>query len=97
MPEKTEKDAPNGPQGQGKQCCSVCNDLLDECGPDLFPLYSKKLLIRGWAGRVSPVEERYVRAHRSEAAEKAGQRRAAHLRKVRFQPQKVNTQDGFAS
>lgn len=46
--------------------CKACNDLRDECG-EHFLIYSKKLLIRGWAGVMSPVERAYMRAHRSEA------------------------------
>ena len=68
-------------------CCSACDDLLAECGSDLFPLYRKKLLTRGWAGTHSPVERRYVRRHRSEAAQKDAERRAVTMRRVRSKRQ----------
>jgi len=44
--------------------CPACRALLAECGDDLFPMYSRKLLIRGLAGHMSAVERRYVQAHR---------------------------------
>lgn len=43
--------------------CEACRALLKECGPDHFEMYRKKLLIRGWAGSVSPVEKAYQKAH----------------------------------
>ena len=45
-------------------CCPACEGLLAECGPELWPLYSRKLLLRGWAGSMSPAERAYVKAHR---------------------------------
>lgn len=51
--------------------CKACAALLAECGPDLFPMYSRKLLIHGWAGSMSAVEKAYRRVHRSEAQQKA--------------------------
>lgn len=77
----------------GGMGCTPCEELLGECGLDLFKSYSK-LLIRGWPGRVSPVERGYVRAHRSRAASRQARHRAANLRKVRFQAQKSNTRGG---
>jgi hypothetical protein len=32
--------------------------------PDLFHLHRRKLLIRGWAGRLDDLERAYLRAHR---------------------------------
>jgi hypothetical protein len=87
LAQPTQDDVP--PSGT---CCTVCDDLLAECGSELFPLYSKKLLIRGWAGRMSPVERRYFRRHRSGAGKRDAARRAERLRKVRFQPRNVNPQ-----
>ena len=49
--------------------CQACADLMAECGPRLFPMYSKKLLIRGWAGQYSRVERAYTRAHRKPPSE----------------------------
>lgn len=46
--------------------CKTCAQLADECGA-LFSMYAKKLLVRGWAGVMSPVERAYVREHRSPA------------------------------
>lgn len=43
--------------------CAACAALLDECGDALFPLYRKKLLKQGWAGRYSPVEKTYRKTH----------------------------------
>jgi hypothetical protein len=50
--------------------CPACAALLDECGETLFPMYRKKLLVRGWPGLLSPVEKAYRAAHgeKSEAA-----------------------------
>ena len=44
--------------------CTACTALLAECGEELFDLYRRKLLKRGWAGRKNPVERAYIRAHR---------------------------------
>ncbi len=59
--------------------CDACVGLRAECGVDLYPMYAKKLLIRGWVGVVTPAERAYVRVHRSEAqkaqAAVLGQRR----------------------
>lgn len=46
--------------------CRACADLLAECG-EHFAMYADRLLQRGWAGTMSPVERAYVVAHRSEA------------------------------
>lgn len=51
--------------------CKACQALLAECGERLFPMYSRKLLIHGWAGSTTPVEKAYRRAHRSAAQTKA--------------------------
>lgn len=42
-------------------------------------MYRRKLLIRGWAGQYSPVERRYVAAHRSEARQNAAAAKAQRL------------------
>ncbi len=47
--------------------CDACMALLAECGDRLFDHYSRKLLVRGWAGQLTPVERAYTRAHASEA------------------------------
>ena len=60
--------------------CRACRDLLAECGADLFSHYRKKLLVQGWAGQYSPVERRYVQAHRSAARQNAAAARAERLR-----------------
>jgi|CXWL01.1.fsa_nt_gi hypothetical protein len=62
--------------------CAACNALREECG-EHFDLYARKLLIRGWAGVMSPVERAYYRAHRS-AAQQA-QADALAARKQGFQ------------
>ena len=46
-----------------KPCCDACHALLEECGPELWPMYSKKLLLRGWAGQRSAAEKAYCKAH----------------------------------
>ena len=58
-------------------CCPACRALYDECGPDLWPLYSKKLLVRGWGGTLSQAEKAYVRAHRRQS-----DRQRAHIQKL---------------
>jgi hypothetical protein len=60
--------------------CAACAALLAECGPDLFGIYSRKLLVKGWSGQYSPVERAYVAAHRSEARQRDAKRRAETLR-----------------
>jgi len=57
--------------------CDPCLSLLAECGEEHFALYRKKLLRRGWAGKLSPVERAYVNAHRRPSSEK---QRAAILK-----------------
>lgn len=65
-----------------KDCgCTACVALLAECGPEHFEMYRKKLLIRGWAGSVTPVEKAYQKAH-SDWAGKSG-RTAEQMRAVR--------------
>jgi hypothetical protein len=44
--------------------CEACESLLEECGPDLFAFYSRRLLQRGWAGVMTEAERGYVRKHR---------------------------------
>jgi len=59
--------------------CRACRALTEECG-DLFPLYSRKLLVRTWPGSLSATERAYIKAHRSEvlkAQAAAASRRAA--------------------
>jgi hypothetical protein len=63
--------------------CSACRDLLTECGDELFAFYSRRLLVRGWAGSMSAAERAYVRRHRSAAqqqAAEAARRRALECR-----------------
>jgi len=60
-----------------KPCSPACHALLRECGPDLWPMYSKKLLLRGWAGQKSAAEKAYVRAHRQRS-----EAQQAHMRKL---------------
>ena len=64
--------------------CPTCQALLVECGEEHFPLYSRKLLKRGWAGRKSRVERAYIRAHRARSEAQLGQDarlgKAAHPR-----------------
>jgi hypothetical protein len=43
----------------------------------LWPLYSKNLLLRGWAGTLSPAERGYVKAHRAQS-----EAQAAHMREL---------------
>jgi hypothetical protein len=43
--------------------CAACVALLAEVGDELFGLYRRKLLQRGWAGPMTPAERSYVRAH----------------------------------
>lgn len=62
--------------------CDACSGLLAECGPEVFEHYRRKLLIRGWAGQYSPVERRYVQAHRSEARQRNAARSAETLRRA---------------
>ena len=62
----------------GRSCtCAACTALLNECGPELWPLYSKKLLLRGWAGTLSPAERVSVKAHRAQS-----EAQAAHVREL---------------
>lgn len=59
--------------------CGACLGLLAECGPELFEQYRKKLLMKGWAGVLSPAEKAYRLAHSSDAqsrAERLRQRQA---------------------
>lgn len=69
--------------------CPACSALLAECGPDLFPLYSKKLLIHGWAGAMSQAERAYRRAH-----SRAAQQSAARLRDRRGSVSGPSTANG---
>jgi hypothetical protein len=52
------------PLAQGCQC-NGCNELRLDLTADsaLQNHYGKRLLQRGWAGRTSPAEAAYVRAH----------------------------------
>lgn len=43
--------------------CAACAGLLRECGPEVFPLYRKKLSWQGWAGVTSVAERAYRSAH----------------------------------
>jgi hypothetical protein len=44
--------------------CAACKALRDETQSDeLFDFYARKLLIRGWAGKTSPIEKAYIAAH----------------------------------
>ena len=43
--------------------CAACYNLQAGCCPALFPLYARKLLIRGWAGLMTPAEKAYRMAH----------------------------------
>ena len=45
--------------------CQACRDLARRYSKDsdLLAYYRKKLLTRGWAGRLDPVERAYVFAH----------------------------------
>jgi hypothetical protein len=52
--------------------CDACLALLAECGEEHFALYRKKLPRRGWAGRKSPAERAYIRAHRPHQASDFG-------------------------
>ena len=61
-------------------CCPACEALLAECGPEHWPMYSKKLLLRGWAGQKSAAEKAYCKAH----GRKATPRQLATLAKHRF-------------
>jgi hypothetical protein len=61
-------DAPE--QGLGAICgpsspCPGCTALLAECGSDaeLFDFYSHRLLRRGWAGKSTDAERRFLAAH----------------------------------
>lgn len=60
--------------------CTACAALLAECGPEAFGQLSRKLLIRGWAGTMTPAERGYVRAHRSEAERKRAEGAAVRMR-----------------
>ena len=60
-----------------KPCCPAREGLLAECGPELWPLYSRKLLLRGWAGSLSQAERAYIKAHRTQS-----EAQAAHLREL---------------
>lgn len=60
-------------------------------------MYSKKLLIRGWPGSLDAVERQYVRAHRSDSANRQAQHRAAHMQKVRSLAGNRNTRDAEAT
>lgn len=60
-----------------KPCCPACHALLEECGPELWPMYSKKLLARGWAGSLSPAERAFIKAHRARS-----EAQAAHMREL---------------
>jgi hypothetical protein len=76
--------------------CPACLALLVECGPDLFPLYAKKLLIRGWAGVMTPAERAYRRAH-ADAYQAAASRMAgvrSQLRRNTASVSGVSAQSG---
>lgn len=45
-----------------RECAALKDELEDEV---LFDHYRKKLLVRGWAGVMSPVERAYYRKHRT--------------------------------
>ena len=69
--------------------CSACMALYAETNNDeLFELYARKLLIRGWAGEMSRAERAYMRAHRSEAQQRQAVAAAAQLvaRRQAFPP-----------
>jgi hypothetical protein len=42
--------------------CAACQDLRRECGSH-YAWLSRKLLAHGWAGKMSPAEKAYRRAH----------------------------------
>lgn len=65
--------------------CQVCRDLFAECGKENWPLYSKKLLKSGWAGHRSPVEDAFIKAHKtlSEAQQKAREQAGRRMAKIR--------------
>ena len=75
--------------------CQACADLLTECGEALFPIYSKKLLQKGWAGQMSPAERAYYRRHRSEAQQAAARAAGARMKTMREGAQTSST-DGEA-
>lgn len=67
-----------------QQCtCEGCAALRKEYGkdPDLLAFYAKKLLIRGWAGKLSETERLYLSNHSDwyKAAQESGRRAAANL------------------
>lgn len=77
--------------------CAACDDLHDECGDDeLFGLYRRRLLIRGWGGLLSPAEKAYIRAHRTEAASRQAERAADRLRNRRLLPRNPHPQMAVA-
>jgi hypothetical protein len=61
----------------GPDHCAACEALYNECGPELWSMYSKKLLLRGWAGRLSQAERAYVRAHRQ-----VSEKQQAHMQRM---------------
>lgn len=44
--------------------CDACRALCEECGPEHFDMYARKLLLRGWAGSMSATEHAYIRVHK---------------------------------
>jgi len=71
--------------------CPTCRALFGDCGPVLWLMYSRKLLIRGWPGQVNRVEQRYIRAHVSEAERRKRQRAAERMRLIRHQPRRTQS------
>jgi hypothetical protein len=69
--------------------CRSCRALRDECGEQNYQFLSRRLLIRGWAGVMTPAEKAYRRAH-SEAA----QHSAARLQERGFLPPKHRETQG---
>ena len=59
--------------------CGACLGLLAECGPELYEQYRKKLLMKGWAGVLSPAEKAYRLAHSRDAMARAERLRQRHV------------------
>lgn len=72
--------------------CAACNALREEAG-EHFDLYAKKLLIRGWAGTMSPVERAYYRAHRSAAQQEQAKALSERAKSIGF-GSKTRRQEG---
>jgi hypothetical protein len=62
----------------GACTCVACRGLLAEAGPEIFPFYRRRLVQRYWAGKTTPAEQAYQRAHAPwmQAAVSAGARLA---------------------